>query len=210
MKLLILGASGLVGSEVLKRALADARIESIYAPTRRPLANHAKLVNQVATELDGLLPSAAGWAVDAVVCAIGTTMSKAGSKEAFRHADYMLPLKFAELTHARGTDTFALVSSKGASASSFFFYTRTKGELERDLEAVGFKSLLIARPNIIGGDRQEFRLAERLALWCTAVLNPVLPRSLRISRSSRIAEVLLEAAVAPSPGLHVFSSETFV
>jgi len=210
MRLLILGASGLVGSEVLKLALTDPRAESIIAPTRRPLTSHPKLVNPVATELDSLLSSAGGWDVDAVVCALGTTMSKAGSKETFRHVDYVLPLEFARLTHTRGAHTFALTSSKGASASSLFFYTRTKGELERDLAAVGFKSLTIAQPNLIGGDRQEFRLAERILLQLTAMLRPILPKGLRISRASRIAEVLVEAAIAPRPGIHVVSSEAFV
>lgn len=125
-KVLILGASGLVGGESLQRALMEPRVESVIAPTRRPLLSHAKLMNPVASELDSLLPEAAGWGVDAVICALGTTIAKAGSKEAFRHVDSVLPLAFAKLAHQRGAESFALTSSKGASASSFFFYTRIK------------------------------------------------------------------------------------
>ncbi len=210
MRVLILGASGLVGGEALQRALAEPRIARVIAPTRRALPSHAKLTNPLAPELDSLLPDAAGWAVDAVICALGTTRAKAGSKEAYRHIDYDLPLAFAKVAHRRGAQTFALTSSKGASAKSFFSYTRTKGELERDIERVGFKSLAIARPSIIGGNRGEFRPAERILLRLIGILAPVLPRSVRISPASRIAEVLVEAVVEPKPGVHIVPSETLI
>jgi uncharacterized protein YbjT (DUF2867 family) len=206
-KVLILGASGLAGGESLRRALAHPQIERVIAPTRRPLPSNAKLMNPVAPELDSQLPDAVGWAVDAVICTLGTTIAKAGSKEAFRHIDYDLPLAFAELAHQQGAQTFALTSSKGASASSMFFYLRTKGELEREIGRVGFKSLVIVRPNIIGGNRPEFRLAERLLLRVFGIMTPILPKSFRISPASRIAEVLVEAAASSTPGVHIVSSE---
>ncbi|HXM96897.1 MAG TPA: NAD-dependent dehydratase [Candidatus Dormibacteraeota bacterium] len=206
MKVLLLGASGLVGGEALKLLLADSRVDQVVAPTRRPLPSHAKLLNPVAPTLDELLPEAANWSVSAVICALGTTMAKAGSKEVFRHIDYELPLAFVKITHQRGAETFALTSSKGASASSPFFYTRTKGELEKDLQQVGFNSLLIVRPNIIGGVRNESRPAERVLLRLFGIFGPILPRGFRVSPASRIAEVLVEGVVAPRPGVHIVES----
>ena len=208
--ILILGATGLVGGEALQRALREPRVEWVIAPTRRALPSDPKLRNPVAAELDALLPDAAGWAVDAVICALGTTMKNAGSKQAFRHIDYELPLAFATLACQAGANTFVLTSSKGASATSSFFYTRTKGELERDIERIGFRSLLIVRPGIISGHRAAPRPGERLALQLTAMLSPLLPRGLRISRASRIAEVLIEGAVAPMPGVRVVGSEALL
>lgn len=207
---LILGGTGLVGGEALQRALREPRVEWVIAPTRRALPEDQKLRNPVASKLDALLADAAGWAVDAVICALGTTMKKAGSKEAFRHVDYELPLAFGRLACQAGANTFCLTSSKGASPTSPFFYTRTKGELERDIAQIGFRSLLIVRPGIIGGHRAESRPGERFALRLTALLSPVLPRGLRVSRASRIAEVLVEGAVAPVPGVHVVGSESLV
>ncbi len=87
MKVLVLGATGLVGAATLQRAIEDTRIEQVIAPTRRSLPGRAKLVNPVAPILDSLLQQAADWKVDAVICAMGTTIGKAGSKEAFRHVD---------------------------------------------------------------------------------------------------------------------------
>ncbi len=210
MKLLVLGATGLVGGAVLQRALGDARIGQVIAPTRRDLPGNAKLVNPVAPQLDLLLPEAAGWAVDAVICAVGTTIAKAGSKEAFRQVDYVLPIAFAKLAHQQGAETFALVSSPGASLSIPLYYCRIKGEVERDIASIGFASLTIVRPGMIGGHRTEFRLAERLVFPLAAFLRPILPRGLRINPASNIAKALVEAAVAPKPGRHMITSRDLV
>ncbi len=203
MNLLILGATGLVGGECLERALADWRIETVVAPTRRPLRAHQKLVNPIGSNLEQLLPEFAGWAVDGVVCALGTTRAKAGSAEAFREMDYGLPLAFARAAKRSGVERFALTSSKGAAASSTFLYLKVKGELERDLQQIGFKSLTIVRPGFIGGNRAEKRPAEALMSRLLGTLAPLLPRSWRISRSTKIAEALVEGIVASRPGVRI-------
>ena len=82
------------------------------------------------------MPEVLTWGVDAVICALGTTSGKAGSKEVFRQVDYVLPLAFAKLAHQQGAETFALVSAIGADANSSFFYPKTKGEVERDMKLV--------------------------------------------------------------------------
>ena len=126
MKVLILGASGLVGSNALEQTLAHPSITQVIAPTRKSLPLRSKLTNPVSEQLELLLPEVATWAVDAVICTLGTTIGKAGSKEAFRQVDYVLPLSFARLAHQQGAETFALVSAIGASVNSSFFYPRTK------------------------------------------------------------------------------------
>ncbi len=137
---------------------------------------------------------------------MGTTIGKAGSKEAFRHVDYVLPLEFAKLAHRQGAESFALVSSPGASLSIPLFYCRVKGELERDIGSVGFTSLTIVRPGLIGGHRAEFRLAERVALSLATALGPLLPRGLRVNPATNIARLLVEAIAAPHPGRHFVTS----
>ena len=176
INLMILGASGLVGRNVLAQALANASITSVIAPTRSPLPVHSKLANPVASDFDSLLPAVGTWPITAVICAVGTTIGKAGSKEAFRHVDYGLPLAFAKKTHQQGAQTFALVSAIGASTSSRFFFARVKGELERDMALVGFHSLTFVRPSIIGGERGEFRLGESIALGLSRFLARFCPR----------------------------------
>jgi uncharacterized protein YbjT (DUF2867 family) len=208
MKVLILGASGLVGSNALEQALAHPSITQVIAPTRKSLPPRSKLTNPVSERLELLLPAVITWGVDAVICALGTTIGKAGSNEAFREVDYVLPLSFARAAHQQGAETFALVSAIGASVSSSFFYARTKGEVERDMKLVGFKSLTILRPSIIGGKREEFRFAEGVALGLARILAPILPKKFHVNPASKIAEVLVDGIIVAEPGWHYRYAES--
>ena len=209
MKVLILGASGLVGSNALEQTLAHPSITQVIAPTRKPLRGRSKLTNPVSEQLELLLPEVATWAVDAVICTLGTTIGKAGSKEAFRQVDYVLPLSFARLAHQQGAETFALVSAIGASVNSSFFYPRTKGEVERDMKLVGFRSLTILRPSIIGGTREESRFAEGVALGLSRILAPILPKKFHVNPAP-IAPVLVDSIITAEPGCHYRYAESLV
>ncbi|MFM0499875.1 Rossmann-fold NAD(P)-binding domain-containing protein [Paraburkholderia caffeinilytica] len=210
MKVLILGATGVVGKASLERALGDSRIAQVIAPTRRSLSPHPKLVNPVAPELGLLLPEADAWEVDAVICAMGTTIGKAGSKAAFRHVDYELPIAFSKKVYQKGAQALALVSSPGASLSIPLFYCRTKGELERDIQKIGFESVTIVRPGMIGGERKEFRLAERMVLPVAKLLGPLLPRGLRVNPAANIADVLVDSVVAGKAEVRMVTSRDLV
>lgn len=208
MKILLLGATGLVGKNVLAQALAHSAITHVIAPTRQPLAAHPKLVNPVSGRLDSLLDIAKG--VDGVICALGTTISKAGSKEAFREVDYALPLAFARSAHKHGTATFVLVSASVASVGSAIFYPRIKGEIERDIELVGFRSLKIVRPSLIGGERDEPRFREGVALRLMSLFAPILPKKFHVNPANVIATACLSAVLANEPGCHFRYAETLV
>lgn len=206
MKLLLIGATGLVGHEVLSHALASPRIETVIAPARRPLAvTHRKLTAPV-VRFDDLPEDADWWKADAAICTLGTTIKKAGSREAFRQVDHDYPLAVARLARAHGTPRFAVIAAMGANRNSLFFYSRVKGELEADLEALAFPSLTIVRPGLIGGDRAERRAGEHAAMLVLERLGPVLPKAWRINPAARIAEVLLYAALGDSTGTRIVGS----
>ncbi|CAM2772810.1 NAD-dependent dehydratase [Janthinobacterium lividum] len=206
MKLILIGATGLVGREVLRLALSDARVTAIVAPVRKALPAHPKL-DAPLVDFDRLPTDAPWWQADAVICTLGTTMKVAGTRQAFRRVDHDYPLAAARLALAAGTPTYALNSAAGADAASRFFYNRVKGELERDLEVLGFRSLTHVRPGLIGGERDEARAGEGAALRILRVLAPVLPRRWRINPAPRIASALLEAAIVAAPGVHMVTSE---
>ncbi|WP_409026508.1 NAD-dependent dehydratase [Janthinobacterium sp. SUN098] len=206
MKLLLVGATGLVGREVLRLALSDARVSQIVAPVRKPLPAHPKL-DAPLVDFDRLPPGAPWWQMDAVICTLGTTMKVAGTRQAFRRVDHDYPLAVARLALAAGTRAYALNSAAGANPGSRIFYNRVKGELERDLEQLGFASLTYVRPGLIGGERDVTRAGEGAALRLLRVLGPVLPRRWRINPAPRIAAALLEAALAAAPGVHIVGSE---
>lgn len=209
MKLLLVGATGLVGTHVLRRALADERISGVVAPSRRALDEHPKLSAPV-VDFEHLPADADWWQADAVICALGTTMKQAGSREAFRRVDHNYPLAVAKLAQQHGTPTYVVNSAVGADAASRIFYNRVKGELEQDLASCGFASLTFVRPGLIIGPRQAFRLGERAAEWVLKALAPVLPRGMRVNPADNIARALLESAIAAQPGARVVRSETLI
>ncbi|HBS57604.1 MAG TPA: NAD-dependent dehydratase [Stenotrophomonas sp.] len=170
MRVMLLGATGLVGGLALPMLLDDPLCRAVVAPTRRPLGlSHPKLHAPV-LQFDAL-PDAPDWAqVDAVICALGSTMAQAGSREAFHRIDHDYPLAFARLARTQGARAFVLNSAAGANAGSAIFYNRVKGELERDLRALGFASLTLVRPGLIGGQRQQVRCGEHFALQVLGVL----------------------------------------
>jgi len=205
-RLMLVGATGLVGHCVLQLALADARVHQVVAPTRRALAPHLKLLNPP-VDFEHLPEDAPWWAVDAVVCALGTTIAKAGSQAAFYRVDHDHPLRVAQLARRQGAQAYALNSALGADPASRVFYSRTKGELERDLQMLGYPSLTFVRPGLIGGERQERRPAEHAAVVLSSWLQPLLPRRYRVVPADRIAHHLLEAALAAQHGVRVLTSE---
>ncbi|WP_439487059.1 NAD(P)H-binding protein [Blastomonas fulva] len=204
--LLIAGATGLVGRIVLAKALDDPRIGHVIAPTRSALPTNPRLTNPI-VDYDALPQDADWWRCDAVICALGTTRAKAGSDAAFVRVDHDYPLAVAQAARAQGAQAFALVSAIGADAGSRLLYNRTKGEVEASIAALDFPSYTIVRPGLIGGDRDEFRPAERVSEAILRVFGPVLPRGWRISPAENIASALIEAAMNAPPGRHVISAD---
>ncbi|MBL8644062.1 MAG: NAD(P)H-binding protein [Rhodospirillaceae bacterium] len=206
MRILIFGATGLVGRDVLKLALADARVTAVIAPTRRGLSQQPKLQAPV-VNFDKLPEDVPWWQADALICALGTTMRVAGSKQAFRRVDYEYPLAVARCAKKHGVRTYVLNSSLGANPAARSFYLQVKGETERDLASLDFASLTYVRPGLIGGERDEFRPAEQIMMPVLTLLGPLLPKSWRINPAPTIARALLEAAIAAEPGKHIITSD---
>ncbi|WP_093144373.1 NAD-dependent dehydratase [Pseudoxanthomonas sp. GM95] len=207
MQVMLVGATGLVGRHVLSQLLVEDSVERVVAPTRRPLELvHAKLLNPV-VDFDALPVDAPWWQVDSVVCTLGTTMKQAGSREAFRRVDHAYPLAVARQALRGGALSYALNSAAGADADSRFFYNRVKGELERDLAALGYVSLTLVRPGLIDGARSELRPAEHLGGIALRALAPLLPRRMRVNPAERIATALVDAALQARPGTHVVKAE---
>jgi len=210
VRLLLVGSTGLVGQHVLDQALVDTRVASIVAPIRGvPQRMHPKL-SSPQVDYENLDQHATWWQADAVICTLGTTMRAAGSEAAFRRVDFDYPLTVARLAKARGTPTYVLNSAIGADASSRFFYNRVKGELERALSAQGFVSLTLVRPGVIGGERQAFRLGERVMGTALSLFGPLLPRRWRLNPAMQIAGAMLAAALEAQPGQHIIKAESLV
>ena len=206
MKLILIGATGLVGRHVLAQALESPAVTAIAAPARRALPSHPKL-DAPLLDFEALPAEAPWWRADAAICTLGTTMRQAGSQAAFRRVDHDYVLDAARLARRHGTPAFVLNSAMGADKASRIFYNRVKGEVEEALAGLGFDSLTFVRPGLIGGEREESRPAERAGLLVLGALGPVLPRRWRINRAERIAQTLLQAARERPLGIHGVNAE---
>ncbi|WP_164155577.1 Rossmann-fold NAD(P)-binding domain-containing protein [Sandarakinorhabdus rubra] len=188
MRMLLAGATGLVGNLVL------ARCPEAIPVSRRPIAGRPGVV----ADFDDLppLPEA-----QVAICALGTTRAKAGSDAAFRAVDHDAVLAFARAAKAAGVTHFILVSSVGANPKASLLYPRTKGEVEAALAAMGFARLDILQPGLLIGNRAERRPVERFLQWAAPVMDLALPRDLGSLPAEAVARAIVTLTRQTTPGL---------
>lgn len=207
---LIAGASGLVGSHLLRMLLQSDRYSQVISVGRRELAIiHPKLDQQI-VDFDHLAKSASELAADDVFCCLGTTIKKAGSQAAFYKVDHTYVTQLAEVTLRRNANQFLVVSAMGADAGSRIFYNRVKGEMERDVQAMGFSSLHIFRPSLLLGDREEHRTGEAIGAKIMTPLSVLMLGPLRKYRpiqAETVASAMLRAAAQDQKGTKVYPSD---
>lgn len=204
---LIAGATGLVGHQLLDLLCKDPSYGEVIVITRRPLSLPDGKARNLVVDFDHLRDYADQLAVDDVYCCLGTTMKKAGSREAFRKVDYDFPLTVAQITKDLGAERFLLVSALGANTESTFFYNRVKGEVEQAIAAVGFTAFHIFRPSFLAGNREEKRTGEQFALAVTGLFGFVIPKRYKSIEAGRVAGAMLMAAKETQSGLFVHESD---
>jgi uncharacterized protein YbjT (DUF2867 family) len=203
---IIAGATGLVGKELLAGLLADPGVVAVHSLGRRPLAvAHPKLtVHTVDFAALPALPPA-----DEVYLALGTTIKVAGSQAAFRAVDHDANLAVATAALTAGAKKLGLVSAMGADAHSKVFYTRVKGELENALAKMPFDGVVIARPSMLVGNRealgQPVRRGEQWAFALGKVLGFLIPLNYKPIAAAAVARALL-CAVPSASGATVLLS----
>ena len=204
MRLVMIGATGLVGSLARSKLLAQGC--QVHALVRRPSGfEHPGWREHVAppAEWPGL---ASSLGAEAAVSALGTTMRQAGSKAAFRAVDHDMVAAFARAAAAAGARHMVTISSVGADPGSANFYLRTKGEMEAALESVGFERLDILRPGLLRGERGgDRRPGERIGVALSPIVNLVLRGPLdRFAAidAERVAAALVATLLRTAPGTY--------
>lgn len=199
----LIGATGLVGAETLCRLLPDPRVGAVVVLGRRTTGvAHGKLEEHV---VDFGAP--ATWRDfvrgDVLVSALGTTIRAAGGQAAQYRVDHDFQLAVAAEARRNGVGGCVVVSSAGASPRSRVFYSRMKGELERDVGALGFPRTRFLRPGPLDGERQEHRAGERILLGLLRPLAPILPAPMRPIHAATVARAAIAAALDPAPGVRL-------
>lgn len=175
-KALLIGATGLVGSQILQQLLQDKAFDEVVIFVRRSTGvKNPKLTEHVVdfekmSEWSHLIKG------DAAFSAMGTTRKQAGTIENQRRVDYDYQANFAKACAASGVKAFALVSAAGANKNSAVPYSKMKGELEEYVISLGFKKLEILRPGLLLGHREKPRFGEVAFAPVMKLLAPVLGR----------------------------------
>ncbi len=202
----MIGATGLVGSQVLKLLLADARFEVVQVFGRKASGmTHDKLREHV---IDFDAPQ--GWASlvkgDVAFSALGTTIKQAGSQAAQKKVDFDYQWQFAQTAAKNGVATYVLVSSASADATSKVFYTRIKGELDRDVQTLGFERVRILRPSLLAGARATARPVERISSVLLGAVNALgIARRYREVQGSVVASAMITSALDPTKGTRIIT-----
>lgn len=160
---IVLGATGLTGSELVKQLANDKSVHKVYAIVRAVSDMLPQNVDQIVVNFDKLDEAVLPTDAFTIFLCLGTTMAKAGSKEAFIKVDKDYTLSVAKLAFANGCKRAALISAMGADASSGVFYSKIKGEIEIEINKIGFERVDIFQPALLIGDRNEGRFFESIS-----------------------------------------------
>ncbi len=185
----IAGATGLVGAKLL---LELSRARTALAWVRRPTPLPDGIQSVVSETIPA--PDDNFWKSEVLFVALGTTIAKAGSQEAFESVDLLLVVECARRARMAGCPTLALVSAMGADPDSRIFYNRVKGRAERAVLELGFPRVAIARPSLLLGDRKEFRFGEWMSRKALGPIRGAFPKSIRPVRDAEVACALANAA----------------
>ncbi|WP_108670744.1 oxidoreductase [Peribacillus acanthi] len=207
---LVLGASGLIGSELVKILLESPEYSHVSILVRRELSYHHDKLTQIVADFDRLDNYEHAFEVDDVYSCLGTTIKKAKSKENFQKVDYEYTMNAARMTKRYSGGNFFTITALGADPDSMFFYNRVKGNVERDLKKLDLPNVHIFQPSLLLGDRTEFRQGEKIAEAIgtrlpSLFVGPI--RKYKPIEGKRVAEGMYKRALQNEQGFFIHRSD---
>jgi len=176
---ILLGATGLTGGILLKKLIADKKYSIIKLFSRNSVDISSDKIQEFIIDVLQLEQSVTDFTADEVFCCIGTTAAKTKDKSLYKAIDYGIPVSAAKLAKQNKIPTFIVMSSMGADVKSSVFYSKTKGEMERDVLQQNIKNTYILQPSLIGGNRNENRVGERIGKGIMRILHPLMVGNLK-------------------------------
>lgn len=206
---IVIGATGLVGRELLKQLNQIESCEKITAIVRHEDAELKSLEKVQQFILDDFLllndEDANGYS-HAFSC-LGTTLKKAESKQNFYNVDYEMNAHFADLFET--TDThYLLISAMGANAQSKIFYNKVKGELENHIQSLNLKYVSILRPSLLLGERQEQRTLEDMTQKLYRKFSHLVPNTFKYKpvTAEQVAHTMVDAALTQTDKFEIYDN----
>lgn len=209
-KAILIGASGLIGSNLLSILLDSPEYDKIALFVRNKLfLQHSKLTQHI-IDFDKLGSYSGLITGDVVFSCLGTTKKQTPDKKQYYKIDHDYPLQLAQLARQNGVIQFHVVSSIGANKDSSFFYVRTKGQLEDDLKKVGLQTLHIYQPSMLIGERKGYRAIENLYGAIFRIIDPILIGGLKKYRSvkgAKVAQAMYIKSLEHATGTFTYTSD---
>jgi uncharacterized protein YbjT (DUF2867 family) len=171
---LIIGATGLVGKNLVLKLMDDDDIEKIRIFVRNPTEFVSSSLEEIITDFDNISNYKDLIVGDVLFSCLGTTLKQAGSKEKQKLVDFNYQLEFAEIAMKNGVENYVLISSTGADENSFLFYNKIKGELEVAIKKLNFKKATILQPSVLKGSRNDNRIGEQIGAFVLDNLSIIL------------------------------------
>jgi len=207
---LVFGATGLVGKLLTDQLIQSDDYTAIRIFTRKPSAmGGMKKIEEIIVDFDRLEEISEKIVGDDLFICLGTTIRKAGSVKKMEEIDRDLPVRIASVAHGNGVKRAAIVSSLGASCKSSNYYLRIKGEMEESIRKIGFRTIIIARPSLLLGERNEKRAGESVSKIAMKLIGKLLTGKLskyRAIEGGDVAKAMIKAIVVQE-GINVLESD---
>jgi uncharacterized protein YbjT (DUF2867 family) len=203
---LVVGATGLIGKNLTIKLLNSNFYSKVKVLVRKTLDISHQNLEQIIVDFDNLDTSKI--IADDVFCCLGTTMTKAGSKEAFYQVDFTYPLAVAKAALANGAKQYLIVTAMGADEKSRFYYNRVKGEIEKALSDLRYPTLIIFRPSMLTGERTESRLGEKFGQIVMNIFNFMIPEKFKAIEGEKVANAMMILAQKGIKNKDIFESGT--
>jgi uncharacterized protein YbjT (DUF2867 family) len=211
-KAIVIGASGLIGRELVHLLLEDTSFSKVTIFVRKALIITDDKLQQIVLDFNELEQYSAAFDGSVLFLCIGTTRKKTPNLDDYRAIDYGITLRAANLAKASGVEEVHLISAIGASSNSTIFYNKLKGEIEEDLIKIGFNSTYIYQPSMLIGKRGESRPAEFFFQKLMPVFDLLMVGSLKKYHSvskEKLAKTMLNHHLKAKKGVHTLTYSDF-
>lgn len=203
----VAGATGLIGTSLVEQLVANDEVAKITLLVRKPTGVSNPKLSEKMIDFDLFSEKDLPQNVDAVFCCLGTTLKRAGSKEAFKRVDFDYVVKLAVFTQRQKIPQYHVISAAGANPTGTVFYSRVKGNMQLELQKLDkLKSIFVYQPSMLLGDRDEFRFLESVGKFFMKAFGFLIPKSSKAIYDWQVAKSMIHFAMKPQKGYNEISN----